>query len=374
MELDPTQVQPTETSLAQGTADEAVSFRPDPEPSETDAGQTPSGLAGDQGASGIAGVAATPPAVAAQGNAYTGIREAARAYGVDLSQYQDDRQALLGLLQAQQASRQNDFYTQLGRQVAPHHDAVRQVLAQRQSPQGQATGPKPWERPEFDERWLQAVDKTEDGRFVAKPGVNPMIAEKVQAFADWTTKFQRDPLSVISPYIEDQLQSRVAQQVQQIVQQQFGQVAEQSTISNIMQNHSSWLYLRDQQGNAVIDPMTRKPQASPAGVRYVQYLQEAAQMGVRGSQQQDTYATRLLRADIAQAQYTQGNPNTPPTQQRAASNRPNVNPGQALVEPTRRNVVPGASDPQPSGKSLSQLLRENLDAEGVTDNDFALVS
>lgn len=356
----------TQDQLSGGGIEE-ISFNPNSVP------DTPPTSTETQGGSGIAS-ATIPTQTQTQQPAATetpqmvSIRDAARQLGYELPEFADDQQALIHLLNAQQSARQNDFYTQIGRQIAPNYQQVQQYIAQqRQQQQPQQTGPKPWERPEWDDRWTQMVERDPaTGAYVAKPGVNPAIAEKVQAFADWTGRFQRDPLSVIQPWFEEQVNTKVTQQVQQIVQQQFGQVAEQQTISSIMQGHSAWLYAKDASGNPVRD-RSGKLSPSPAGVRYIQHLQDAAQMGIRGSNAQDSYAIRQLRADVAEAQLQRGQAPTPNPQ---AVHRPNVNPGQALVEPTRRGIVPGSTEPAPSGKSLAQLLREGLDAEGVTDADF----
>ena len=310
---------------------------------------------------------ATTPA-----NDFVSIRDAARVYGVDLSTFQDDRSALAHLLQQAQAARQDSFYANLGRQVAPHYDTVRKALQQQQAPQQQAQEQsKPWQRPEWDDTWLTMVERDANGNFVAKPGFNPAIADKVQAAHNWMQKFARDPMSVIEPYVQDVIQTRVAEAINNTFESRVSQLREQSEIQRVMEQHSDWLYLRDDAGNPIRDPYTGKYQPSPAGAYYVKLLQQASQLGIRGAANQNAYAIQLLQAEVVRQQALQG---TTPQAGPGSTARPNVNPANTLTEPTRRNVVPGTSE-QPNGqKTLQQLMREAFEAEGIQDSDLAIAS
>ncbi len=147
--------------------------------------------------------AATRQQAQAEQQAQT-IREAAAFYGLDLSQFEDDGQAFAHLVQQTQQVRQANYYAQLGQQIAPHYAQVQQYLQQQQA-QAQPKAERPaWEAPEFDERWMSLVDKDPNtGVYVAKPGVNPAFAEKVQAYADhvekWTTTLARSPMDGSGP-------------------------------------------------------------------------------------------------------------------------------------------------------------------------------
>jgi hypothetical protein len=55
----------------------------------------------------------------AQSQAQT-IREAAQAYGLDLSRFGDDGAAFAHLVAQAQGNRQADYYAEMGRRVAPH--------------------------------------------------------------------------------------------------------------------------------------------------------------------------------------------------------------------------------------------------------------
>jgi hypothetical protein len=293
----------------------------------------------------------------------------ARQYGVDLSQYQDPQQALGHLFQAAQASRQNDYYTQLGRQIAPHYKGVAEYLQQQQAAQPPAQRPA-WEHPEFDERWLGLVEKDPaTGTFVAKPGVNPAFADKVQAYADsvesWTTSLTRNPQQALTPLIE--------QVAAKVIEDRFGQHQATAEAQQILAANESWLYANDANGNRLVGADGRYV-PSPLGARYYTHLQSLRQAGVSDARTLDALAKQILQGEVYAAQAANAQPAAPSPQAIAATARPNVNPGQALTEPQRRGVVPGATAPAAEGRSLADLLRQAMSEGGVTDADFATVA
>jgi hypothetical protein len=79
---------------------------------------------------------------------------------------------------------------------------------------------------------------------------------------------------------------------------------------------------------------------------------------------QGQWALAAQRAAHAQQQQA-----VDPQTQRVA-NRPNVNPLQALPLNQRRKT-PGATEPTVTGKTLSELLCEDMAAEGISDADIA---
>ncbi len=294
----------------------------------------------------------------------------ARQYGVDLSQFQDPQQALGYLFQAAQAARQNDYYTQLGRQIAPHYKGVAEYLQQQQQAQQPPAQRQPWEHPEFDDRWLGLIDKDpQTGQFVAKPGANPAFAEKVQAYADsveaWTTALTRDPAKAIAPLIQ--------QVASQLIEQRFGAQQQQVEAQQIIASNELWLYATDANGNRLVGRDGRYV-PSPLGARYYQHLQNLRQAGVTDARTLDALAKQILQGEVYAVQAAGQQPAATNPQTVAATQRPNVNPGQGLVEPQRRGVVPGATAPSSEGRSLADMLRAAMSEGGVTDADFATVS
>jgi hypothetical protein len=318
-------------------------------------------------ASGVASAAPADPNLAPA--APRSIRDAARDYGLDLSQHADDHAAFVALVQAAQAARQDDYYTQLGRQLAPHYRGVQEYLRAQaaQAQQAQAPeAPPAWQPPPFDERWLNLVDRDEaTGLWRAKPGVNPEYAEAVQAYADWMGRFQRDPMGMIAPMVE----ARAQEIARQVVQEQYQGYQVQATVSSIVEQNAPWIYQVDAHGRRLVGADGRYV-PTPLGARYIAHLQSLRAAGVTDPRAQDHLARSLLQGELAVAQAQAGGAGA---QARHARGRPDVNPGQA-VEPGRRGSVPGATAPATGGRSLAEVLREQFAAEGITDADFQQIA
>lgn len=313
--------------------------------------------------------AAVKPAAAPAATEFESIREVAGRFGVDLSQFPDDQAALFHLLSRNQAASQNDYYTQLGRQLAPQAPAIQQYL-QAQKPAAAATRPA-WEPPEFDERWLSQIKRDETtGIITALPGVNPIIAEKVQAYADWKTAYDRNPAAVISQMVDH----RAQEIAQKAISEQFAQHTQQQTISNILNQNAAWFYAQDEQGQVRRD-FAGKPMTSPLGARYITHIRSLGAAGMKDPAQLDTFARQLLQADIA-AQTATAATQTAQTQRPQATGavaRANTNPGQAAGI-LARGVTPGATEPDQEHMSLAERLMAEMKAGGVTDADFAQVA
>jgi hypothetical protein len=313
-----------------------------------------------------AGAASPPPAAPA--NDWQSIRDAAVAMGYQFpANLTDDRQALTHLLQQAQANRQSDVYAQLGRRLAPQAGDIQQFLATKNTPA--APTRQPWEAPEFDERWAGLVERNEaTGLYVSKPGVPHEIANKVNSYVEWKAGYDRDPAKVINGMVE----SRAKAIAEQTFREQFQAQANDQTINSIVQENSAWLYQANEQGQRVQD-ISGRPILSPVGARYIHHLTQIKQMGVTNPRQQDMLAKNLVRGEYAQteqlktwnAQQQAANPQT-----NQALNQPNRNQSQA-IPPIQRSGNQGSTEPSPTGKSLMDMLREDLAAEGVSDQDFA---
>lgn len=333
-------------------------------------GERPDLGGGDPGAGGVVDTSSpAPQGQPTEAQAQT-IREAAARYGLDLSNLPDDHAAFVHLVRQAQAASQNDYYTSLGRQLAPRYRDIQGYLEQQRARAQPANAPLPFEAPEFDERWLNLVERDErTGAFKALPGVNPEFAERVQKYADWMQGFNRDPMSLIRQAIEH----HATEIARKVFSEQHGQVVQTQTIQSIIEQNASWIYQADEQGRRYTDAQGNFL-PTPEGARYVAHVRALAQAGVRDPRQQDAMARQLVSADIyaAQAQRAQQAQLAANPQSRAAVARPPVNPGQA-TDPGRRQVVPGATEPATAGRSLADLLREEMAAEGITDADFATV-
>jgi hypothetical protein len=295
------------------------------------------------------------------------IRDAARHYGLDLSQYADDGQAFAALAQMAIASRQANYYADLGQRIAPHYEGVQEYLRQREATQAKPAERKPWEAPPFDEKWLNYVRKDDaTGMYVSLPGAPPWVAEKVQAYADhletWTTQVARNPAEALGPLIE-----HVAER---LLEQRFGQQQAVQQAQQIVQQNESWIYATDANGRRIVTGDGRFV-PTPLGARYYTHLQTLRRGGITDAATLDTLAKQLLQGELyaQNAGKTAAAATAAAPQAVAAAARPNVNPGQA-VQPGRRQVVPGATEPDATGLSLRERLAQAMHEEGVTDADL----
>jgi hypothetical protein len=314
-----------------------------------------------------AAATAQPAAQAVAAQQAATIRDAARHYGLDLSQYEDDGQAFAALVQMANQARQSNYYADLGRSIAPHYEIVQQAIQQRQQSQAKPADRKPWEAPEFDERWMNLVDKDpKTGMFVALPGAPPWVAEKVQAYADhldqWTTSLARSPMDALGPLVK-----HVAEE---LLTQRFGQVQAQQQAQAIVAENESWLYQTDAHGRRLTGH-DGKYLPTPLGARYYTHLQTLKASGVNDARTLDSLAKQLLQADIyaTNAGKATATAAAATPQAVAAVSRHNVNPGQAVPAP-RRQVVAGTTEPSAEGLSLRERMRLDIEAAGVTDADL----
>jgi hypothetical protein len=347
--------------------DRGLEFNPSNDPaSSVGAGQE----ADAAGSSGVAGLAGQPQGT--EGGEWESVVDVARSLGYDFGgqQFSDDRQFVLHLLNTATNRRQEDYYAQLGRQLAPHHQGIQSYLQQQQGQQAsrpqQQQRPE-WEPPEFDPSWMQLVERdAQSGVFLARPGVDPSIATAVNQYDRWHQKYGHNPVAAMQPYIEQSLPAIVQQQVQA----QLQQYRQQQEVDSIVARNSEWMYQRDQQGRTMIG-VGGRPLPTPQGARYGQIVQELEQNGMRSPAAVDRIARQVLAGEMAQQQSAAGQPL--PTQQQQqnalASSRSQRNVLQSLT-PQQRQQTPAATEPNTEGMSLNEMLRNALDSAGFTDADF----
>jgi hypothetical protein len=292
------------------------------------------------------------------------IRDVARSRGFDVAgQFQDDGSFLEHLLSQAQQARQSDFHARLGQQLAPHAQRIQNFLTQQSQPKA-PEGPKPWEAPEFDERWLNLVERDpSSGLFIAKQGADPQYATKLNAFTQWKQGYDRNPAAVLNGMVE----ARAKQIAADTVREQLAIQGREQTVQSIASHNSEWLYQRDQQGQPVRDYMGQ-PMLTPAGARYIHHLNAIQRMGVTDPRAQDTLAKQLVQGEHYAAQH-QNSQVTTTTQTNRAFNQPSINPLQAQP-PAQRRQNPHATEPKATGLSLSDMLRQALAEEGTTDQDI----
>lgn len=291
------------------------------------------------------------------------VREAASGLGYRFDPaIQDDRAAVADLVRSALANRQADYYAQLGRQLAPHAEKVSEYIRQQQSPP-KPSAPKPWERPEFDERWVGLVDRDPStGLYVGKPGVPTEVVEKVNRFAEWRANYERDPIS----FAREAWREDARQEAMRIYQEQFAQSRREAAIERIVSENSSWLYQVNDQGVRITDPVTGQFAYTPLGAEYLQGLQEVRSAGVSDPILQDRLAQELVRGRVAQRELERGK-KSGSAQSKAALASPNKNPLGSLSK-RERMVTPGATEPSKAGLSLTEQMR--MDLSDIDDGEI----
>lgn len=290
------------------------------------------------------------------------IREVLGDYGIASDQFEDDRAALRALADGYRQASQPNFYAQLGQQYAQHADEFRSFLQSRRAAQAEPAV-DPDAQPEFDESWLRQVDQDEaTGMYRALPGVNPVVADKLNAYASWLRKYQTNPIGFVQRYVEKNVEKLVAP----ILEKRFGAIQEQAHVANILQTRAPILYQYDAQGAPVRD-LGGRMVLSEAGRLYVHFVKQASDMGIMSPQKADEYASNMTAAAVLSMQ-PQSHTNGQRGQQ--ALGRPNTNPQQTMVAPLSRSANPGSQSVVPTGRSLKQMLQEDLAAQGITDADF----
>lgn len=297
------------------------------------------------------------------------LRDAARAAGLDLSQFASDQDAVAHLIQANQRQQADDYYTQLGRSLAPHYREIQPIIAAKAAAPTQAQTRPAYMPPEFDKGWLNRVEQDQKtGAWKALPGQDPAYADKVQVYADWMARFNENPMAVIQPAIQDEARKIAAE----VFTRQNQQAVAQTTIQSIVQTNAPWLYQANEHGQNYVNTNGQYI-ATPMGARYLQHIQTLGAAGVADPKALDTLAKNLLRGEFntATGQALVGaTAAATTTQTRAAIANPAVNAGQVVapgVNPTR----PAATAAEETGLSLFERMRRDMAANGVVDADVA---
>lgn len=288
----------------------------------------------------------------------------------------DDYSALAHLVsqarEAQQlraAQQQQDVYRQLGQLVAPHADRLQGFL----QPQTAPAGPKSWEPPPFDQRWIPLVDRDQaTGMYVGKPGTPMEVVQAVNTWADWQDKFRMNPASMIQPMLLD-MRTQIQEEYRRELQASQVQAQTRSAVQQIVANNSAWFYAQDSAGGYVRDPITGQPQSTPLGAQYIATLRQLEQRGVTDPVAKDEIARAILATQIAQATAATSQTQTTAARQQQASRgrMGNRNPLQALTA-DQGSQTPGYTPPDQGGLSLSDRLRLQFRQNGVTDDQILL--
>ncbi len=301
--------------------------------------------------------AATPaaPAVAQAEPAWQGVRDYAKANGVELP-FADDAAALNALLAAHRQASERNYYADLGRTVAPH---AQQVAAYLQQQRRQAAAPQqapPWQPPEFDDKWLAMVERDENtGGLRSKQGYDPAIAERVQKFADWREAFLKNPAAVVGPLVQEESR-RVAGQM-------FAEQNERTVADQLVGQSAGWMFQADPQGQPVFTAQGQR-QLTPEGSLYARSADQLWKAGVRDVRQVHALARAQVENAVMRQRLLHAQPPAASLPQSAAAAAGSSVGGQ-LTRPAA--AAPAAGQSQ-KGLSLRERLMVNLDRAGAPDD------
>ncbi len=321
----------------------------------------------------------TTPDVAAQqtqqAQTQQGFREALRNFGVELPQQQfaDDQAAMRHIAEMMRQAPDLRQLAGYGQEYLQHREQFTAWQRQQEEArrQQQQQSQQWWKAPEYDPSWVQKLYADPvTGEIRVRPGNDPMIAAKYQAWLDhqrgFLDRFSQDPVKALQPGIE-QIATEIAQRM---IQKHLGGYQEQSQAREVIQSNSGWMHERDEQGRVLMDPQTGRPALSEWGRRYATYVQRAEQMGLSNVQAQHDYAYGLVQRDAALARYGQQAQSQQALSQsdqakqdflnRAAQQH---NPNQGAAHTTGHNGA--ATQPVMNGvESLKQQMLKNLEAAG----------
>jgi hypothetical protein len=286
-----------------------------------------------------AGPAAAQQPAPAEG--WQGVRDYLKGQGIDLP-YSDDAAALNALARSYQQLQERNAYAELGQRLQPHIGDIQEFLRRRQAPAEPAPA---WAPPPFRKEWLSQVERDEgSGQLRAKPGFDPAVAERVQAYADWRERFLDNPEQVVAPLVESRAQA--------LIERKFAEHQQQTLAQQLIQQHAPWLYQHDPSGRPVPDPRTGQPQLSPAGVVYAREARRVYEAGIADVREMDRYARLAAENAALRGALQQSAPAAaPPAQQRAAQSAPAVG-GGIRPAPGLPNVPASLN-----GLSLQERLR-----------------
>lgn len=228
---------------------------------------------------------------------YASARDyAARALGYKADSYADDESFLRALVTGEQTYRRQ---LDEARQLAQYGHLY---LQQQQQPKP-ADKPDPLARykaPEFNPAWLSMVEKDEQGNLRVRPGsgADPAIIPKLHAYqnhqAEVAQQLTRDPVG----FLKDMVENIAAEKAQALVQEQFQRHQSEQYVNSFLRDNSSWLLQQDSQGRIVQNPATGQAMLTPAGTRFLHYMQEAERYGITNPAAQEAYATNGLKAEL----------------------------------------------------------------------------
>ena len=269
----------TEESLAgtpaqQGGPDSATPAYS--EPAGTERASEPGPLAGSQ----------EPGQQSAQQSAAqrsASLRDTAKQYGADLSQFQSDDDALkylveqAGQRQAIEARlREEQGLAKYGREYLSHAGEFQNFLQSKQAQSQKQAEEKFWNPPEWDPAWLSKVTRGEDGKLVPlyDKGGSEALIKKIYDYAEWREstldKFLHQGPEFLAPAIKKMAADQAREIVQSTLQEKMGEL----DARHFLAMNRDWLYEKDQNGSPLFGHLSQQGKIFQESLRRAEELEK----------------------------------------------------------------------------------------------------
>lgn len=286
-----------------------------------------------------------------QATNWTSIRDYGREAGVDLSQFQDDSQAMQALLSAYRTApqiQQLQHLARYGNEYLQHREAFENFRrgAQPQSSTpglGASQAQKSWWSPPCSQQEAQSLMqqwsvRDAQGNVNLRPDAPPSVVEKINGYAayvqDWENKLRHNPQEAFGQAIRTE--------AEKIVNERLTQNQQMDQAKAILGRNAGWMFYQDQNGQPMPGNYT------PHGQAFYNYVRQLEAQGVRDPQFTEYWALSMLQGDMYR-------------QQAAAAAR-NQQPQQA---PQGQPRMPGVM-PVPQGQPQNRVNYTTPQNQGIT--------
>jgi len=336
-----------------------------------DSASPPSPLeSSESGALTDSGASPSPPEAAPAGPSW---RERAQEYGLDLSTYGSDEEALQALAAQSKASQDQQALAQYGQEFVKHAaDGSWQEYqgwkAQQSQPQAPAE-PKLWDPPEWNPNWLTQVKQDDDGNLMPDTarGGNPETVAKVQRYLqfrqDQQEKFWSDPYTFMKPYVEDLAEKKA----RGLVEGELSKYGEQIDARHFITNNKQWLYKQDDAGQITYE--NNQPVLSEDGQVFFNALQRVDGKQWSAADKQEYAMESLYNHRQMQSFKAQPVPPSPEQKKEEQLTKAAGFVPQASGSMTQSPDAEGVETPQNANMTFREMLQAEFKAAGIEPSD-----
>lgn len=255
----------------------------------------------------------------------------ARELGLDLSRFEDPRQALSALVEDYKRFATPDPQimadAELGRMIRGREAEV--LTALRQTPQQQQQE-RYWNAPDYDPSLDDQITRNEQGAYVFADGTpvpHDILAAR-RNFQNFARKFYgqlaKDPMEALAPGLKP-FKQEILQEVHNLLAERHVE----QTARQLSESNREWMIHKDAFGRPQVDPMTGQPMLTEAGKRYASIIRQLESSGLSDPALIDRAAKSMIAAEMmerrqqAAAMHQQANQAVAPQAASPAAHTPN---------------------------------------------------